>query len=42
MVFYFTGAGNSLYIAKQIKASPISIPQVIHDKVAAKMESQQA
>lgn len=30
MVFYFTGTGNSLYIAKQIEADPISIPQVIH------------
>lgn len=30
MLFYFTGTGNSLYIAKQIEASPISIPQVIH------------
>lgn len=27
MVFYFTGTGNSLYIAKQIEASPMSIPQ---------------
>ena len=30
MVFYFTGTGNSLYIAKQIEKNPISIPQVIH------------
>lgn len=29
MVFYFTGTGNSLYIAKQIEASPLSIPQEI-------------
>ena len=29
MVFYFTGTGNSLYIAKQIEEEPISIPQVI-------------
>lgn len=27
MVFYFTGTGNSLYIAKQIEASPRSIPR---------------
>lgn len=27
MVFYFTGTGNSLYIAKQIEPSPHSIPQ---------------
>lgn len=30
MVFYFTGTGNSLYIAKQIEETPISIPQIIH------------
>ena len=30
MVFYFTGTGNSLYIAKQIEAEPISIPQIIN------------
>lgn len=30
MVFYFTGTGNSLYIAKQIENSPVSIPQAIH------------
>jgi ferredoxin len=30
MVFYFTGTGNSLYIAKKIAANPISIPQLIH------------
>ncbi len=29
MVFYFTGTGNSLYIAKQIEKKPISIPQAI-------------
>lgn len=29
MVFYFTGTGNSLYVAKQIDPSPISIPQVM-------------
>ncbi len=29
MVFYFTGTGNSLYVAKQLEAAPISIPQVI-------------
>lgn len=29
MVFYFTGTGNSLYIAKQIEKEPVSIPQVI-------------
>ena len=32
MVFYFTGTGNSLYIAKQIEEEPVSIPQVIHQK----------
>lgn len=30
MVFYFTGTGNSLYVAKQLDAERISIPQVIH------------
>ncbi len=30
MLFYFTGTGNSLYIAKQIEEHPISIPQAIH------------
>ena len=29
MVFYFTGTGNSLYIAKKLDAAPISIPQII-------------
>ena len=32
MVFYFTGTGNSLYVAKQIEDNPISIPQVIHNE----------
>lgn len=30
MVFYFTGTGNSLYVAKCIEESPLSIPQVTH------------
>ena len=29
MVFYFTGTGNSLYIAKQIEEKPVSIPQIM-------------
>ena len=29
MLFYFTGTGNSLYVAKQIEKDPISIPQVM-------------
>ena len=29
MVFYFTGTGNSLYVAKQIEEEPLSIPQVM-------------
>lgn len=29
MVFYFTGTGNSLYVAKQLEANPESIPQVL-------------
>ncbi len=32
MVFYFTGTGNSLYIARQIENDPVSIPQVIHNE----------
>lgn len=32
MVFYFTGTGNSLYVAKQIEENPLSIPQIIHRK----------
>lgn len=32
MVFYFTGTGNSLYIAKQLDENPVSIPQAIHQK----------
>jgi hypothetical protein len=31
MLFYFTGTGNSLYVAKRLEKSPISIPQAIHD-----------
>ena len=27
MLFYFTGTGNSLYVAKQIEEEQISIPQ---------------
>ena len=30
MVLYFTGTGNSLYIAKQIEEEPVSIPRAIH------------
>ena len=29
MVFYFTGTGNSLYIAQQLELDPVSIPQVM-------------
>ncbi len=32
MLFYFTGTGNSLYVAKQLDKNPISIPQVIHNE----------
>ena len=32
MVFYFTGTGNSLYVAKQLDAEQVSIPQAIHEK----------
>lgn len=30
MLFYFTGTGNSLYVAKNIDDEPISIPQIIN------------
>ena len=30
MIFYFTGTGNSLLVAKEIDKNPISIPQVIN------------
>ena len=29
MVFYFTGTGNSLYVAKQLEENPVSIPQIM-------------
>ena len=32
MVFYFTGTGNSLYVAKQFDPKPISIGQVMRNK----------
>lgn len=32
MIFYFTATGNSLYVAKEMEAHPISIAQAIHDK----------
>ena len=32
MVFYFTGTGNSLYVAKQLEEKRISIPQAIHEE----------
>lgn len=32
MVFYFTGTGNSLYVAKELDETIISIPQVIKEK----------
>lgn len=32
MIFYFTGTGNSLYIAKQIAENPMSIPKIIGQK----------
>ena len=35
MVFYFTATGNSLYVAKQLDAAPMSIPQAIHGKDTA-------
>lgn len=32
MVFYFTATGNSLYVAKQLDESLISIAQAVHDR----------
>lgn len=32
MVFYFTGTGNSLYVAKRIDQNPISIPQALRSE----------
>lgn len=32
MIFYFTGTGNSLYIARQIEETTISIPQVMRQE----------
>lgn len=32
MLFYFTGTGNSLYVAKQIEEQPISIPQAMKNE----------
>lgn len=32
MIFYFTGTGNSLYVAKQLDSELYSIPQVIKNK----------
>lgn len=29
MLFYFTGTGNSLYVARRIENEPVSIPQVM-------------
>ena len=29
MVFYFTGTGNSLYVAKQLESQFVSIPQAL-------------
>lgn len=32
MVFYFTGTGNSLYVAKKLDDLRMSIPKIIHDE----------
>lgn len=32
MVLYFTGTGNSLYVAKNLEDERFSIPQVMHDE----------
>lgn len=33
MVFYFTGTGNSLYVAKQLAEHPVSIPQAMKQDI---------
>ncbi|MEG1426391.1 MAG: EFR1 family ferrodoxin [Oscillospiraceae bacterium] len=30
MIFYFTGTGNSLYVAKKLDANPVSIPKMLN------------
>lgn len=32
MIFYFTGTGNSLYIARQVEEAPVSIPKVMRQQ----------
>lgn len=32
MLFYFTGTGNCLYVARQIEENPVSIPQAIRSE----------
>ena len=32
MIFYFTGTGNSLYVAKYLDTELVSIPQVMKEK----------
>lgn len=34
MVLYFTGTGNSLYVAKKLDIVRMSIPQIIHQEKA--------
>lgn len=37
MIFYFTGTGNSLYVAKQFDENPVSIPRIMgNDKLEFK------
>ena len=39
MVFYFTATGNSLYVAKELDAHPVSIAQAIHDPNTSSLRS---
>lgn len=32
MIFYFSGTGNSMYVARQIEENPVSIPQIIQNE----------
>lgn len=39
MVFYFTGTGNSLYVAKTLGDDYRSVAQAIHDRQCFRAES---
>lgn len=41
MVFYFTGTGNSLYIARRIDKDAVSIPQVMRGRKSELLRTRQ-